>query len=162
MGGNKTLVAYFSASGQTRRLAKAIAKVAGADLFEIVPEVPYTTADLDWNNPRSRSSIEMNDPASRPPIANRLANIEDYDIVYLGFPIWWYVAPRIVETFLGSYDFSGKVIVPFATSGSSGMGKTVPELEKSCTGEARWLSGRRMTAHESDAAVRSWMAGLGL
>ncbi|GHU13480.1 hypothetical protein FACS1894161_3480 [Spirochaetia bacterium] len=111
--GKKKLVAYFSASGVTSELAKVLAEAASADLYEIKPEVPYTKADLDWQNSRSRSSIEMKDPSSRPAIADKNANIAAYDVVFVGFPIWWYVAPTIINTFLESYDFSGKIIVPF-------------------------------------------------
>ena len=117
----KKLVAYFSASGVTKAAAERLAKAAGADLFEIKPAVPYTRADLDWMNKKSRSSVEMNNPDSRPEIEARLSNMEDYDTVFLGFPIWWYVAPTIINTFLESYDFAGKTIRPFATSGGSGM-----------------------------------------
>ena len=114
---SNVLVAYFSASGTTARAAQSLAKAAGADLYEIKPAVPYTAADLDWNNKQSRSSVEMNDPSSRPEIARRLDSLEEYDTVFLGFPIWWYVAPTIINTFLESYDFAGKTIIPFATSG---------------------------------------------
>lgn len=120
----KALVAYFSASGVTAKAAKALAGAAGADLYEIKPKVPYTQADLNWMDKRSRSSIEMNDKASRPPLADTDARIADYDVIFLGFPIWWYVAPTIVNTFLESYDFSGKTIVLFATSGGSGLGRS--------------------------------------
>ena len=120
----KILVAYFSASGVTERAAKALAKAAKADLFEIKPEIPYTDADLNWMDKKSRSSVEMNNPAPRPAIAEKVANMEQYEAVFVGFPIWWYVAPTIINTFLESYDFSGKTIIPFATSGGSGMGKT--------------------------------------
>ena len=125
----KKLVAYFSASGVTKAAAERLAKAAGADLFEIKPAVPYTRADLDWMNKKSRSSVEMNNPDSRPEIEARLSNMEDYDTVFLGFPIWWYVAPTIMNTFLESYNFSGKKIVLFATSGGSGFGNTVNELK---------------------------------
>ena len=127
---SRTLVAYFSASGVTARLAETIAKAAGADLYEIVPKVPYTAANLNWNNSSSRSSVEMNDKASRPEIAEEVENMGQYDTVFVGFPIWWYEAPRIIHTFLESYDFSGKTVIPFATSGGSGMGKTSDILQK--------------------------------
>ena len=126
----KKLVAYFSASGVTKSVAERIAKVANADLFEIKPTTPYTNADLDWRDKTSRSSVEMSNPDSRPKIANKLDNMADYDTVLIGFPIWWYVAPTIIDTFVESYDLSGKTIVPFATSGGSGMGKTVDVLSK--------------------------------
>lgn len=136
----KKLVAYFSASGVTKKTAERLAKAAGADLFEIKPVKPYTSADLDWMDKKSRSSVEMNDPDSRPEIADTLSNMADYDTVFLGFPIWWYVAPTIIGTFLESYDFSGKTVVPFATSGGSGMGKTVTVLKGVCP-NAKFESG---------------------
>ena len=123
----KILVAYFSASGVTKGVAQRLAKVAGADLFEIRPAVPYTQADLNWTDKKSRSSVEMNDPLSRPEIAEMLPNMADYDTVFVGYPIWWYVAPHIINTFVESYDLSGKTLVAFATSGGSGIGKTVEE-----------------------------------
>lgn len=129
---SKKLVAYFSASGTTKKVAERLAKAAGADLFEIRPAIPYTSADLNWMDKKSRSSVEMNDPDSRPEIAETIPNMVDYDTVFIGFPIWWYVAPHIIHTFVESYDFSGKTLVPFATSGGSGMGKTVDELRKLC------------------------------
>ena len=118
----KLLVAYFSASGTTAEVAKRLSKAAEADIYEIKPEVPYTRADLNWMDKKSRSSIEMSDKSSRPAIADKNANIADYDTIFIGFPIWWYVAPTIINTFLESYDFSGKKIVLFATSGGSGLG----------------------------------------
>lgn len=128
---SKALVAYFSASGTTRHVAKELANAARADLFEIEPAQPYTAADLDWTNKQSRSTREMNDPASRPSVAKACPDLAGYDTVYVGFPIWWYVAPTIVNTFLESGDFAGKRVVPFATSGGSGMGKTVAALKPS-------------------------------
>ena len=127
----KKLVAYFSASGVTAKVAKKLAEAAGADLYEIKPAVPYTSADLNWSNKQSRSSVEMSDRSSRPAIADSDANIAAYDVVYVGFPIWWYVAPTIVNTFLESYDFTGKKIVLFATSGGSGFGKAAQGLQPS-------------------------------
>lgn len=129
---SKKLVAYFSASGVTKSYAEKLAKVTDADLFEIKPAVPYTKADLDWMDKNSRSTVEMKNPDSRPEIAEKLKDMEKYDTVFLGFPIWWYVAPTIVDTFLESYDFSNKTIIPFATSGGSGMGKTSDILRKVC------------------------------
>ena len=137
----KKILAYFSASGVTEAVAKKLAAIAEADLFEIKPKVPYTTADLNWMDKKSRSSVEMSNPDSRPEIANTLANMHEYDIVFLGFPIWWYVAPTIINTFLESYDFAGKTIVPFATSGGSGMGKTIDVLRPLCVG-AKWSFGK--------------------
>lgn len=154
----KKLVAYFSASGVTRSAAERLAKAAGADLFEIKPAVPYTRADLDWMNKKSRSSVEMNNPDSRPEIEERLSNMEDYDTVFIGFPIWWYVAPTIINTFVESYDFSGKTIIPFATSGGSGMGKTVEVLKPLCPG-ANWEKGK-MLNRVSDRELENWVKGL--
>lgn len=130
----KTLIAYFSASGVTARAAREMAEAIGADLYEIRPAQPYTAADLNWMDRHSRSTIEMNDAACRPAIAEPLEHIQQYDTVFIGFPIWWYVEPRIVDTFLEHYDFSGKTLIPFATSGGSGMGKTLEGLKKSCSG----------------------------
>ena len=130
----KKLVAYFSATGTTAKLAESLADAIGADIFEISPKEPYTAADLDWQNENSRSSVEMKDLSSRPEIAKKRDNMEEYDTVYVGFPIWWYIAPTIINTFLESYDLSGKTVVPFATSGGSGMGKTNEKLLASCNG----------------------------
>ena len=128
---SKKLVAYFSASGSTARLAKQLAEAAGADLYEISPAVPYTSADLNWQNKQSRSSVEMSDHSSRPEIADKNADIAAYDTIYVGFPVWWYIAPTIINSFLESYDFSGKKIILFATSGGSGFGKAVDNLKPS-------------------------------
>ena len=138
---SKTLVAYFSASGVTARAAREIAQAAGADLYEIRPADPYTGADLNWMDKKSRSTREMNDPACRPAIAEPVEHMEQYDTVFVGFPIWWYVEPRIVDTFLESYDFSGKVLIPFATSGGSGIGKAEKSLEEHCP-KAGWKRGK--------------------
>lgn len=138
---NKTLVAYFSASGVTARAAREIAEAVGADLYEICPAEPYTDADLKWTDKKSRSTVEMNDTACRPAIAEPVANMEQYDTVFLGFPIWWYVEPRIVDTFLESYDFSGKTVIPFATSGGSGIGKAEKSLQQHCP-KASWKRGK--------------------
>lgn len=151
---SKKLVAYFSASGETKRAAERLAKAAGADLFEIRPAVPYTGTDLNWNDKHSRSSVEMNDPASRPEIAEICPNVADYDAVFVGFPIWWYVAPRIIATFLESHDFTGKTMIPFATSGGSGMGRTVDELKKLCPG-ADWKAGKMLNSI-SDKELADW------
>jgi flavodoxin len=126
---NKRLVAYFSASGNTARLAKNLAEAAGADLYEIRPAVPYTSADLNWQNKQSRSSVEMSNHSSRPELADKSADIAAYDTIYVGFPVWWYIAPTIINSFLESYDFSGKKIILFATSGGSGFGKAVENLK---------------------------------
>ncbi len=130
---NKTLVAVFSASGVTKRVGEEIARIAGGDFYEIVPKEKYTSADLDWMNRKSRSSVEMNDPSARPEIAGEALNMASYDTVIVGFPIWWGVAPRIIETFLESYDFSGKKIIPFCTSGGSGVGRSDTALHKNAT-----------------------------
>lgn len=152
---SKKLVAYFSASGVTKAAAERLAKAAGADLFEIKPEAPYTRADLDWTDKKSRSSVEMNNPDSRPKIAEHLTNMGDYDIVFVGFPIWWYVAPTIINTFVESYDLSGKMIVPFATSGGSGMGRTVEVLKPLCQ-TAKWEKGK-MLNRVSDRELQDWV-----
>jgi len=131
---SKKLVAYFSASGNTASLAKKLADAAGADIYEIRPETPYTGADLNWQDKQSRSSVEMSDHSSRPALADKSANIDGYDTVYVGFPVWWYIAPTIINTFLESYDFSGKRIILFATSGGSGFGKAVENLRPSAPG----------------------------
>ena len=120
---SKKLVAYFSASGVTAKVAQALAEAIGADIFEIAPKVPYTEADLNWMDEKARSTIEMNDPSSRPEIESKRDNMSEYDTIFVGFPIWWYVAPTIINTFLESYDLTGKKIIPFATSGTSGIGK---------------------------------------
>mgnify|MGYP003254297020 FL=1 len=138
---NRKLVAYFSASGVTAKVAETLSETIGADLFAIEPKVPYTKADLDWMDKNSRSTLEMKDPASRPEIARVRDNMEEYDTVFVGFPIWWYVAPTIINTFLESYDLTGKTIIPFATSGGSGMGKTNEKLMPSCKG-AKLLDGK--------------------
>ncbi len=153
----KKLVAYFSASGVTKAVAEHLAKAADADLFEIKPETPYTRADLDWTNKKSRSSIEMSDPNSRPKIAEKVSNMDSYDTVFIGFPIWWYVAPAIIKTFVESYDFSGKTIVPFATSGGSGMGKTVEALKPLCSSSAKWENGK-MLNYISEQELNHWLS----
>lgn len=157
---SKTLVAYFSASGVTAAAAKKLAEAIGADLYEIKPEVPYTKADLDWMDKTARSTIEMNDPSSRPAIAGKLDNIDAYSTIFVGFPIWWYVAPTIINTFLESYDLTGKKIVPFATSGGSGMGKTNERLQPSCPG-AELLEGRMLNGAVSAAELKRWADQIG-
>lgn len=150
----KKLVAYFSASGVTEKAAKRLAAAIGADLFEIKPAVLYTDADLNWRDSKSRSTLEMKNPEARPEIADKLDNMGDYDEIFVGFPIWWYVAPRIIDTFLESYDFSGKVLVPFATSGGSGMGKTLDGLKKNCP-NAVWKEGKLVNGL-SDSKLKDW------
>lgn len=156
---SKKLVAYFSASGVTAQVAGKLAEAVGADLFEIAPKVPYTKADLDWTNARSRSTVEMKEPGSRPALAAQLPNAADYDTVYVGFPIWWYVAPTIVNTFLESIDLSGKTVVPFATSGGSGMGKTNEHLAPSCRG-AKLLNGKIFKRGVSKEELAAWAESL--
>lgn len=157
----KILVAYFSASGVTAQAAKKLAQAAQADLYEIRPEVPYTQADLNWMDKKSRSSVEMNDKTSRPAIADRVADMEKYDTVFVGFPIWWYVAPTIINTFLESYDFSGKTIIPFATSGGSGMGSTNENLQPSCPG-ATLIQGKMLNGRLSEGELKKWVESMGL
>lgn len=157
----KTLVAYFSASGQTAKLARTLAQAAHADLFEIRPEKPYTNADLDWNDRSSRSSIEMADPENRPAIIGRVDDMDDYDVLFIGFPIWWYEAPRIIATFLESHDLAGKKVIPFATSGGSGMGGTDGIL-RSISPEATWLPGKRLSAATGIGELERWLGELGL
>ena len=152
---SKKLVAYFSASGVTEAVAKSLAKGADADLYQIRPEIPYTSADLDWMNKKSRSSVEMNDPSSRPGIFKGDLDISDYDVIFLGFPIWWYTAPHIIRTFLESYDFTGKTIILFATSGGSGLGKTAAELSSSCPG-AKIIDGKLLNGNPSEEALKQW------
>ena len=157
---NKTLVAYFSASGTTAKVAEMLAKAANADIYEIKPAVPYTRADLDWTNKKSRSSVEMSDKSSRPELADKSANVENYDTVLLGFPIWWYVAPTIINTFLESYDFSGKKIVLFATSGGSGFGKTVEGLKGSVLVDAQIIEGKILNGRLSESELKAWVESL--
>ena len=152
---SKTLVAYFSATGTTARAAERLAKAIDADLHEIRPKVPYTKKDLDWTDPRSRSTLEMKDKSSRPEIESRVENMDQYDTIYVGFPIWWYVAPTIINTFLESYDLSGKTVIPFATSGGSGMGSTNQALAPSCKG-AKLLEGKVFKLSASADALRTW------
>ena len=158
---SRKLVAYFSATGTTAKAAKTLAEAIGADIFEIEPKVPYTKADLDWTNRQSRSSIEMNDPASRPAIAGVRDNMADYDTLFVGFPIWWYVATTIINTFLESHDLTGKTIIPFATSGGSGMGKTNEKLLPSCAG-AKLIEGKVFKSNVSKAEMNQWASGLSL
>lgn len=157
----KILVAYFSASGVTAKAAWKLSEAMGADLHEIKPKVPYSSADLNWMDKKSRSSVEMNDPSSRPMIAEKLADMEKYDVVFVGFPIWWYVAPTIINTFLESYDFSCKTIIPFATSRGSGMGKTNEKLEPSCPG-ATLLQGKLLNGNLSEYSLKNWVKNLNL
>ncbi len=154
---NKTLVAYFSASGTTAAVAKNLAQAAGADLYAIQPAVPYTKADLNWMDQKSRSSIEMKDKSIRPALADTNARIADYDTILLGFPIWWYVAPTIINSFLESYDFSGKKIILFATSGGSGFGRTAEELKVSVAADTVIVEGKLLNGRNSVADLKKWI-----
>ena len=151
----KTLVAYFSASGVTGSVAENLANGIGADLFEIVPEKPYTNADLDWQNSRSRSSVEMKDRNCRPTIASKAADMAQYAVVFVGFPIWWYREPSIIDTFMESYDFSGKTIVPFATSGGSGLGEAPRNMQALAKG-ANVVNGKRFSVAVSAQELKAW------
>ena len=153
---SKKLVAYFSASGVTAKVSDMLADAVGADIYEIRPEVPYSKADLNWMNKKSRSSVEMNDKSFRPAIADTDAKIDQYDTIFLGFPIWWYVAPTIINTFLESYDFAGKKIILFATSGSSGFGKTVEELKVSVPASCEIIEGKLLNGKQTIPKIREW------
>ena len=159
--GTDVLVAYFSATGTTRPLAEYAAEILNADLYEIVPAEPYTAEDLDYGNSDSRTTREQNDPDARPAIDGSVDNMEDYEVIFLGYPIWWGEAPRIVSTFLESYDFDGKTIVPFCTSASSGMGESAEALA-ALAGSAAWLEGARFNPGASQEEVAAWVDGLGL
>lgn len=156
---SRKLVAYFSASGVTAKVAETLSEAIGADLYEIEPAVPYTKKDLNWMDKKSRSTVEMNDPASRPAIAGTRDNMADYNTVFVGFPIWWYVAPHIINTFLESYDLTGKTIVPFATSGGSDMGRTNERLAESCMG-AKLIEGKVFNHSASHEELAAWVDGL--
>jgi flavodoxin len=151
----KTLVAYFSASGTTEKVAKTVAQAAQADLYEIRPEQTYTDADLDWNDKRSRSSVEMNDLSFRPAIANQVDGMDRYKVIYIGFPIWWYTAPTIVNTFLEQYDFSGKTVVPFATSGGTNLKKAAADLKKAYP-DIHWKEGKLLNRF-SESELKAWI-----
>ena len=159
--GSNILVAYFSATGNTEGVAQKLADGLGADLYEILPEQPYTDEDLDYGDSNSRSSVEMNDPSSRPTISGSVENMAQYDIVLIGYPIWWGEAPRIMSTFVESYDFSGKTLVAFSTSASSGFGSSDAALQ-SATGTATWLEGHRFSSGASAEDVLAWANGLGM
>ena len=159
---SKKLVAYFSASGVTAKVADMLADAVGADIHEIRPKVPYTKADMNWMNKNSRSSIEMADKTIRPEIAESNVKIENYDVIFLGFPIWWYVAPTIINTFLESADFSGKKIILFATSGGSKFGGTVEELKISVPDSCEIIEGKLLNGRQTIASVKEWADTLGL
>ena len=157
---SKKLVAYFSASGSTRKLANMLAEILNADTYEIKPATLYTGKDLNWNDQRSRSSVEMADINSRPELADKSAQIADYDTIFLGFPIWWYVAPHIVNSFLESYDFGGKTIVIFATSGGSGFGETLNQLKPSCADSTLWFQGKVFRGRVDKKTLSDWVKSL--
>ena len=156
---SKRLVAYFSASGVTAKTAKALAEAAEADLYEIQPQLPYTQVDLNWMDKKSRSTVEMNDPDSRPAISGSVPGMDQYDVIFLGFPIWWYTAPTIIKTFLESYDMAGKKIVLFATSGGSGLGDTARTLQKVCP-KAEFKGGKLLNGRQSRESLTSWIESL--
>ena len=157
---SKKLVAYFSASGTTAKVAKTLAEAAGADLYEIKPAVPYTKADLNWMDKKARSTVEMNDRAFRPAIADRNARVEEYDTVFVGFPIWWYVAPTIINTFLESYDFSNKTVILFATSGGSGFGQAVAGLRVSVPASCVVREGKILNGRQTAQGLKAWVESL--
>ena len=152
---SKALVAYFSASGTTKRVAERLAGSIEADLHEIAPKVPYTSADLNWQDPHSRSSVEMNDRGARPEIASRVEDMAQYDVVFVGFPVWWYREPSIIDTFMEGYDFAGKTVIPFATSGGSQLGDSGKNLQ-ALAGGARVEDGRRFSPNVSEAELAGW------
>ncbi len=155
----KKLVAYFSASGTTKKVAERLSKVAKADLFEIKAKQPYSNADLNWMDKNSRTSLEMADKSSRPEIEHKSLNVGDYDVIFLGFPIWWYVAPTIINTFLESYNFAGKTIILFATSGGSGFGNTKKFLQPSAP-QATIIEGRLLNGNPSEDTITTWLKNL--
>ena len=160
-GDPEILIAYFSATNNTENIANHLNGILTADLYEIVPETPYTSEDLNYNDSSSRSSRETNDPDARPAISGSVDNMEQYDVIFLGYPIWWGEAPRIIGTFLESYDFSGKTIAPFCTSGSSPLGSSAANLQDLTDG-VTWLEGRRFSGSASASDVQSWVDSLDL
>ena len=159
--GHKVLVAYFSATHTTQGVAEKLAQGLNADLYEIVPAEPYTSDDLNYSDNNSRTTLEMNDATARPAISGSMENMEQYDVIFLGYPIWWGDAPRIMSTFVESYDFSGKTVVPFCTSGSSGIGSSASNLEK-LAGNGTWLDGHRFSGSDSQETILNWANGLGI
>lgn len=151
----KSLVAYFSASGVTEKVAKNLSNAIGADLFEIKPEQVYTKADLNWMDKKSRSSVEMNDRSSRPAIATKVENMGQYDAVFVGFPVWWYREPSVIDTFMEAYDFSGKKVIPFCTSGGSGLGDTAKNLQELAPG-AKVIDGKKFSPRASEKELKEW------
>lgn len=156
----KILVAYFSCSGVTEALAKTLADVVDGELYKIEAEIPYTDADLNWHDTKSRSTLEMEDKNFRPAISGTVEHMWQYDSVFVGFPIWWYIAPTIINTFLESYDFSGKTVIPFATSGMSDVGETDKWLHCSCSKETNWRPAKRFPRYTTPDTLKKWVAGL--
>ena len=156
---NKILVAVFSAGGVTRKVGKEIADICGGSYFEIIPEEKYTSGDLNWMNKRSRSSLEMKDPEARPAIALKLVNMDEFDTIILGYPIWWGEEPRIMDTFVENYDFEGKTVIPFCTSGSSSIGNSGKNLAANA-GSGNWLEGQRFSGSTTEDELRGWIEGL--
>ena len=159
---SKILVTYFSASGVTAKVAGRLAEAVGGELYEIKPEIPYSKADLDWTNKKSRSSVEMNDKSCRPALADKAADVAGADVIFVGFPVWWYREPSIIDTFLEAYEFGGKTIVPFATSGGSGLGDTAQRMQEIAGAGAKVLDGARLQSGSSVAELKAWSDGLGL
>lgn len=159
---SKILVAYFSCSGHTEEVATNLATIVKGELYKIVPAVPYSPDDLKLQDPKSRTSIEMNDKTSRPKITGKVADMEAYDVVFLGFPIWWYIAPTIINTFLESYDFAGKTVIPFATSGMSDIGDSEKSLYTSCSSETKWRPGKRFAIGTGMEELVNWVHSLKL
>ncbi len=155
MNAKRILVAYFSCTGTTKTAANKLAKAIGADTYEIKPLVPYSAADLDWNDRQSRSSIEMRDPFSRPDMADRISGMDRYDVVFIGFPIWWYVAPTIINTFIENHDFTGKIVIPFATSGGSGIANCEKNLRAAYPG-IEWRAGKLLNGLISEKILTEW------
>ena len=160
--GGSTLVVYFSCTGNTKAVAQTIAKATNGTLYEITPAQPYTDADLDYNDDKSRTTVEQNDSSARPEISGSVENWEQYDTVFLGYPIWWGTAPRILDTFVESYDFTGKTVIPFCTSAASGIGSSGADLKELAAGAGTWLDGKRLTADISGADVAAWLKELGI
>ena len=159
---SRKLVAYFSAGGTTAKVAKALSDAAGADLYEIKPAVPYTRADLDWTNKKSRSTVEMKDTSARPEISGRVNEMDGIDVIFLGFPIWWYREPSIIDTFLEQYDFAGKTIVLFATSGGSGFGGTAQRVRSLVSPRAKVVEGKLLNGRQTAGSLSAWVDQLGL
>jgi flavodoxin len=157
---SEILVAYFSASGTTKHVAEKLAEAAGADLYEIRPEIPYTNADLNWRDEKARSTVEMKNPSSRPALADKSADSASHSTIFLGFPVWWYVAPTIINSFLEAYDFSGKKIVLFATSGGSGFGKTVAGLKGSVAADTTIVEGKLLNSGDTVEELKKWVNGI--